>query len=111
MCRLSDWFGQTVQRYPISSAFGTLLLLLVVPNFMTLGLVGLERAALAIILELEELLVAAFLIGAKWVSLCPCVILSNMQWAELMKAESGKAWAVTGGPGSSSYWYACSGVV
>ena len=40
---------------------------------MTLGLVGFERAALAIILEVEELLVAAFLIGAKWVSLCLCV--------------------------------------
>ena len=35
---------------------------------MTVGLVGVERTALAILLELEELLVALALVGAKWVS-------------------------------------------
>ena len=35
---------------------------------MTIGLVGIERTALAFLLALEELLVAVFLAGAKWVS-------------------------------------------
>lgn len=35
---------------------------------MMFGLVGVEHTALAILLELEELLVAVVLAGAKWVS-------------------------------------------
>ena len=51
----------------MSLAFGALFLVFVLPKMMTLGLVGIERTALAILLELEELLVAAIFAGAKWV--------------------------------------------
>lgn len=60
---------QVIRRYPFSLALGFLTLVFVLPNLVTIGLVGIERAALAFVLELEELLVALFLAGAKWVSL------------------------------------------
>ena len=59
---------QAVRRYPISTAIGTLLLLLVVPHILPVGLVGIERAALEGLLKLEEVLRPALWTGAKWVS-------------------------------------------
>ncbi len=56
-----------IKQYPITSACGSLLLVFIVPKAMAFGLVGIERAFLFFLLELEQLLVAAFLTGAKWV--------------------------------------------
>lgn len=59
----------TMKQYPLSYALGVLFVGFVVPQFLAFGLVGVERAFLAFLLELEQLLVAAFLTGAKWVTL------------------------------------------
>lgn len=66
-CRSAGWFRQRIQQYPLTFAFGTLFLVFILPNLLTFGLVGAERTALAILLELEELLAASLFAGAKWV--------------------------------------------
>lgn len=69
VCRSSGLVMHIIRRYPFSFAFGFLSLVFVLPNLVTIGLAGIERTALAFLLELEELLVSLFLAGAKWVSL------------------------------------------
>ncbi len=56
-----------IKQYPITFACGSLVSVFIVPKAMAFGLVGIERAFLSFLLELEQLLVVAFLTGAKWV--------------------------------------------
>ena len=56
-----------IKQYPITFACGSLVLVFIVPKTTAFGLVGIERAFLSSLLELEQLLVVAFLTGAKWV--------------------------------------------
>lgn len=72
VCRSSGSVMQSLRRYPLTVAFGSLFLVFVLPKVMTFGLVGVERTALAFLLEMEEILVAVLLAGAKWVSRCCC---------------------------------------
>ncbi len=56
-----------IKQYPITFACGSLVLVFIVPKATAFGLVGIERAFLSFLLELEQLLVVAFLTWAKWV--------------------------------------------
>lgn len=67
-CRSYGRLVAVVKRYPVTIALGSLTLVFIVPNLIAFGLVGVERAVLAFLLELEQLLVTALLSGAKWVS-------------------------------------------
>lgn len=53
-----------IKQYPITFACGSLVLVFIVPKATAFGLVGIERAFLSSLLELEQLLVVAFLTGA-----------------------------------------------
>ena len=53
--------------YPVTVALGSLFAVIAISRFATLGLVGLERLILGVLLKVEQVLVAIFLAGAKWV--------------------------------------------
>lgn len=80
---------QSLRRYPLTVAFGSLFLVFVLPKVMTFGLVGVERTALAFLLEMEEILVAVLLAGAKWVALAAtCAGMLALLWFETKKRRS-----------------------
>ena len=66
-CRSYQGLLSIITQYPITFACGSLVLVFIVPKATAFGLVGVERALLSFLLELEQLLVAALLTGAKWV--------------------------------------------
>ena len=66
-CRSYQGLLSVIKQYPITFACSSLVLVFIVPKATAFGLVGIERAFLSFLLELEQLLVVAFLTGAKWV--------------------------------------------
>lgn len=82
-----------------------LFLFFVLPKVMAFGLVGVERTFLAFLLELEQLLVAAFLTGARWVG-------THEMWSQttvmlLMLPTSGCTWQALGGSGCNRVMLNC----
>ena len=66
-CRSYQGLLSLIKQYPITFACGSLVLVFILPKATAFGLVGIERAFLSFLLELEQLLVVAFLAGVKWV--------------------------------------------
>lgn len=78
-----------ITQYPITFACGSLVLVFIVPKATAFGLVGVERALLSFLLELEQLLVAALLTGAKWVILVGAIVGTVvLVWYESWKKKS-----------------------
>lgn len=104
-----------IKQYPITFACGSLVLVFIVPKATAFGLVGIERAFLSFLLELEQLLVVAFLTGAKWVR-------SNLNthkcgWAYVMNTCSmanvgiPRTTSAAGDTGWRYCWCSCTGLV
>lgn len=78
-----------IKQYPITFACGSLVLVFIAPKVMAFGLVGIERAFLSFLLEIEQLLVVAVLTGTKWVILIGAIIGAvALVWYESRKKKT-----------------------